>query len=471
MAWSCPAARLLLCALSVTFLASSCQEDPKEDTGAAPTDDTVTDSDSDEPDPVLEISGLNWTLIVRYPGLVEVGWTQSGSGSVHVEYSFDEGEWLSSPEIDASEGENQQILAGIPYETDAQWRVVPVEGESVEGELFTTGKLPPGLPLGALTVAEEDRWLPSGRYLLASINQDPGGWTGGTYWTFIIDRRGRPVWAHAAPGGHWTLFAQLALGGDHLLWDEATYWMDWDSGAGSLVHRTWLDQEMETVATPGLHHAFVQLPDGGLAWGSQYHASNETLVELGPADKEPRVIWACADDWPGSGYCESNGLYYSQERDSFLYSFYTNNSLVEVDHLSGESLWWAGQVDHGYSFDPSESQFYWQHGVSYTSTGSLLVSSAVREDSSTTAVIEYEVDQDSETLREIWRHDAGVYASTNGDAWRLENGNTLHLVGSASVIQEIDPAGELVWAVEFEGDRLLGRGEFIEDIYALLSPR
>jgi hypothetical protein len=39
------------------------------------------------------------------------------------------------------------------------------------------------------------------------------------------------------------------------------------------------------------------------------------------------------------------------------------------------------------------------------------------------------------------------------------------------VIREVDTAAdEDVWRVEFQSDRLLGKGEFLTDLYALVQP-
>jgi hypothetical protein len=255
------------------------------------------------------------------------------------------------------------------------------------------------------------------------------------------------------------------------MWDDATYWSDWDEGRGSQVHRTYLDVEKEVVSTPGLHHAFVELPDGTLAWGSQNHGGKEALVELAPGAAIGDIIWTCQDDWPGSGSCESNGLFYSPDRDTYLYSFYTNNSMVEVNRAEGTSRWWAGDVSGGFRFDPPESQFSWQHGVSWTDAGTVLLSTHARVGGrDRTLVREYELDEGAGKLTELWSHNPGVLADTNGDAWRLSNGNTLHTIGSSGHIKEVTSDNVEVWHVDFHGQHLLGRGEFIEDLYALVSP-
>jgi len=437
------------------------------------TADSAGGSDTDDTDPGSQdaaLSDLDWRLHGEVESLVYVSWEQSEAATVHAEYSFDSGDWQSSPSWAGEAGAQEHLLAGIPYDSTASWRLVVEGGSTYEGETITTGDAPSGLPEAVLLVSEPISWFEQGKYLLASINQDTGGWTGGTYWTFIVDRQGRPVWANSAPNRHWTLFAQVAVSGDHILWDEATYWSDYDEGAGSSVHKTYLDDEIDEVATPGLHHAFVQLPDDSLVWGSQHHGGGEALVEKGPDEDDETILWTCDGDWPNSSYCESNGLYYAVESDSFLYSFYTNDSIVEVDHSTGESLWWAGGVRGGYEFDPADSEFAWQHGVSYTAEGTLLVSTENYDGPPSTWVREYNVNHDGETLEQVWSHDSGIYASTNGDAWRLDNGNTLHVLGSAGEIIEVDPDGEEVWHLDFNGSHLLGRGEFIENLYALVSP-
>lgn len=454
------------------------------DTGSpTDTDPTGTTDTGTAPIGPVTFTNLSWSLHPAMGSLVVAAWTQDGPADVRIEVEVDPGVWVPSPLERREAGAHERVLAGIPFGHTAAWRVVAGEAV-VDGPPITTAPLPAGMPAPSVTVSDPARWQPGANFLLSSVNERPGGWTGGTYWTFVADRAGRVVWAKKAPSNHWTLYATLARSGDHLLWDEATYWSDFGNGEEGKIHRTYLDQEIEVIDTPGLHHAFVELPDGTLVWGSKAHGGVEALVEKAPGAATETVIWTCRNDWPNSidgwGQCESNGIYWVEATDTFLYSFYTNNSIVEVDHATGESLWWAGDVPGGYSFVPANAEFEWQHGVSYTATGTLLVSSEwdggvggpVR-----TWLLEYEVDPIDGTLGLVWASDSGVKADTNGHAWRLANGNTLHIVGAASVVREVDTAAdEDVWRLEFPacGDpnncNLLGGGEFLTDLYALLAP-
>ncbi|MCB9690097.1 MAG: hypothetical protein H6735_33960 [Alphaproteobacteria bacterium] len=452
--------------------------------GTTPKDGATNDT---VPEPALVLSAPSWRLHEDFGSMPIVSWIQTVDAVVRVEIQIDPGEWTSSPPIQGYAGENEQTIPGVPYHVTAPWRVVAADGRTaVNGGELTTADVPEGLPKGKVTVSEPDRWLPEGRFLLTSINEREGGWTGGTYWTFIIDRKGRPVWAQQTPRNHWSLFATVDRDGRSLWWDEQTYWASFgvDDGRNSTLHHVWLDAEIEEVPTPGLHHAWVQLPDGTLAWGSRAHGGNEALVQRVPGQADETVLWTCADDWPNSGDCESNGLFYVEATDSFLYSFYTNDSIVEVDRATGQSLWWAGEVPGGYAFSPERSQYLWQHGLSYTPTGTLLLSSewdgganehghcaGLFTQTCTTWLMEYEVDPATKELRAVWTDDSEVLADTNGQAWRLANGNTLHLVGSAGVIREVDTAtGDDVWRVDFRSDRLIGAGQFIDDLYDLLQP-
>ncbi len=473
---------LLLTACPPPGVTGETDDTPPVDTDETDTDadadadtdtDTDTDADTDTAPPDEDFYWLGWELHDDVESLVWVSWTQRVDATVHVEWSFEDDEWHSTNSWELEAGTHTKLIAGVPFEEDADWRVVIEDGESYEGDTISTGEYPSGWPRPTVRVEDPDNWLSTGNYLLTSINEDSGGWMSGTYWTFIIDREGRLIWADYAPQRHWTLFVQVSVTGEYFLWDEATYWSAWDSGAGSYVHKRYLDAKIEDIWTPGLHHAFVQLPDESLAWGSQYHGGEEALVTKAvdaAEDDDGTVLWTCDDDWPGSGHCESNGLFYSADRDAFLYSFYTNSSIVEVSHSTGESIWWAGTVGNGYKFNPTTSQFSWQHGVSYTDDGHLLVSTHGQTGAMTTYVREYEVDHDNTTLGEVWSYDAGVFASTNGDAWRLDNGNTLHLLGSAGEIKEVTADGTTVWHVDWNAEKLLGRGEFIEDLYSLVSP-
>jgi len=373
---------------------------------------------------------------------------------------------------EAAVGAQEALLLGIPYDTVVLIKVVselgadPVSSPEMEA---TTGVQPTDLPPPALLQSDPTAWEPTGKYLLGSINQYDGGWTGGRYWKFILDRQGRVVWALETPDGNWTIYMRVALNGTDLLWDEFTYWVDWDEGAGSKVHRMKIDGTVvQTYATPGGHHAFVELTDGSLVYGSA-DLQSEKLDKLN-ADGTYDTIWDCRDYHDALGInqmCQSNSLFWHEPSDTFLYSFYSTEVVLEIDHGSGQVVRQWGHLPGSWDFDPEDSAFWWQHGVTYTAAGTLLVSTHSLPSSDELCVREYEVDDDTQTLREVWNFGVGAQAMGPyaGEAHRLPSGNTLHNYGSGARVREAKPDGDVVWEVRWGGSKLLGRTVWIEDLY------
>jgi len=405
--------------------------------------------------------------------LVEFSWTQEGQLTTWGEFRKPGGEWQPSPPELRDAGQHTLLLPGIKYGVDIEVRFMADTGDggqSVAEASLATSAPPAGFPLPDVTVSDPDRYDDSSPYLLAALNGDTGGWTSGTYWLAIINRKGDVLWAVPTPDRHWTLQPRIAASGDAILWDEATFWSDWDMGVGSQIHRSTLDGAVvSTHQTIGLHHPFTELDDGTLVWGAVVMWTSE---QLRSADG---IIWDCAALHESRGTpatCQSNGLYWNPLEDTFLFSFYTTNTVVEIDHQTGETMRVWGDLAREWTFVPPESAFKWQHGINYTETGSLLLSTRHDPDDGDpeTVAREYTVDADSKVLREIWSfgEGEGIHAETAGEAHRLPGGNTLHNYGSAGLIREVTPGGEIVWEVDWGSDRLLGQTVFIDDLHALV---
>jgi hypothetical protein len=336
-------------------------------------------------------------------------------------------------------------------------------------------------------VADPTRWEPTGSYLYTSINEDTGGWTRGTYWQLVFDRQGRVVWAVPSPDEDWTIYVRVSADGDDLMWDSNEVWTL--SGDDSEVVRMKIDGTVgDTYTTPGLHHAWLELPDGTVAWGERVSNNEEWLVERAP-DGTETIVWRCSDfeiEMLGETgrSCHSNSWWWHEATDTYLVSFPSSAGNVKdtVLHLDRDGTTlstWGALSD--WTFDPVESTFDYQHGVTFTDAGTLLVSTKLTAANpyydprlDTLAVREYELDYANKTLREIWSfgEDQAIAGVTAGEAHRLPNGNTLHNYGSGARTREITPDGDMVWDVKWpDGDsegrgRLQGRSIFVEDLYA-----
>ncbi len=446
--------------LAVLLTALGCPTDPPDDPSYG------------EP----QIADVGWALHDVVEAVVVVTWDQQVAAEAYVEVRLDgEDGWRATPATARGEGPAEQLLLGIPYDHGATFRVVndfgqgPLAGEE---HAVVTGPLPLPVLAPELRSSDPARHEPTGRYLIASLNATNPGWSNGEFWILILDRMARPVWAYRTDDKHLCLYVRVAADGEALLWDEATFWSDWDGGAGSEVHRMTLDAVIhDSRPAPGLHHAFTELPDETLAWAS----TNGELgaLMLTPPGGEPEALFDCDAYFGGLGLepaCLVNTVYHHEPTGSFLLSFPEYHTVLEIDGASGDVLRSFGAAPGSWAVDPPEAAFDLQHGVTYTDAGTLLLSTHLSPDDHTGVVREFELDEGGETLHQIWSFgaDQGIEADLGGEAHRLPGGNTLTNYGTTPRIREVTPDGEVVWDVAFVEERLLGRTFWVEDLDRLL---
>jgi hypothetical protein len=437
-----------------------------QDTASSPTGDTG------ETVP-LEVE-LSLSPHPTVGSLVVAVWEQPVAAPARVEYSFDEGVWLSTPEQIVEVGPAQLLLRGIPYDTPLAARLVwDTASEATSAEVSTsTGPLPEGFPVPTLLSSDPELFWTPGQWLLGSINSDGGGWNEGQYWMFILDRQGRVVWALRGLQDNFTIYLHVSLDGE-ILWDESTFWSGFDQGASSKIRRMTLDGTVtEVMDAPGMHHCFLEMPDGSIVWGSADGFDSERLMRRWP-DGTVTEIWDCAPFYASLGltdWCHTNSIVYDEPTDTFLLSFPTDDTFVlEIDANTGEELRWFGHIPQSWAFDEPSSAFQYQHGVTWTEERTLLMSSQLGPDNIDALVREYVLDEQSATLTQIWAFGAGdgIDARHAGEAHRLPDGNTLHNTGTTPRVREITAEGQVAWDLAFGGDRLLGRTIWLEDLYEL----
>ena len=459
---------------------------PDADPDSPPVTDTSSETapDTDVPDEDDDL--LSWRVHDTIGSLLYVSWEQAGEGSGHIEYSFEDDTWLSTPERTFTAGAQEELLLGIPYDTDVEIRLV-TEAKTSEIIEAETEDHPSGLPLPEYVSGDAERWLPEGAYLYTSINGSTGGWTGGSYWKVILDRQARVVWALETPNNHWTIWTDVSYDGADLMWDESTVW-SWGSSEESQVHRMKIDGTIAaSYTTPGLHHAWDELADGTLIWGNIINSNEEWLDRMTP-DGQTETVWKCSDfeiEMMGEtgNSCHSNSWWWHEPSDTYIVSFPSSAGRVKdtVLHMdsAGVTLSTWGQLSD-WSFADPATTFDYQHGVTFTDDGTLLVSTKLHESNpfytpvlDTLAVREYTLDYETQTLTEVWSfgEDQGIAGDTAGEAHRLSNGNTLHNYGSGARTREIAADGTLVWDIKWSGGdsegsgRLQGRSVFLEDLY------
>ncbi len=411
---------------------------------------------------------LQWELLDDLPSVVRVTWQQHTTATTFLEFAPRGEDWSTSPPTRREAGQAEELLLGLPYATDFEFRLLEEgseglsRGETLQGR---TGDFPPGLQVPQVSVSRPELWDTGFSWILAAITD------GYDSWTIIFDRQARIVWALETPLLYTTLQSQTSRDGSEILVDHDSYWSVFDNGAASRVVRLKIDgTQVGVQATPGLHHPFTEIAGGTIVWGA-FGDELETLEEVS-LDGDQKTIWSCQELQDAAGlsdYCQSNTVFWNEADDTFLFSLYSTDSILEIDHGSGRLLRTFGHMEGAWSFDPGDSAFYWQHGGNFTQEGTLLTSTHTGPSTEEVAVREYRLDSGSSTLRQVWSHGVGLgqEASVLGEAQRLAGGNTLHNQGSGARLLEITPGGEMAWEVYWAEGTYLGRTTPLEDLYAL----
>ncbi len=422
---------------------------------------------------VLEVRGITATLHPVIGSIVVVDWIQNRPAEVHAEFSFDAGIWVSSPVASVPAGPGQALLLGIPYGTDTTWRLVAADGPTVFNSpdaVVRNADLPAAQLVGTLRVADPNAYDADGApwlfTSLAGTNNFYEPWH-----NVVIDRLGRVVWALRSPQQRVSIHSRVARDGRSLYLDRNSYWAIFDVEASTIDQMRIDGSVIHTFDVPGLHHPFTDLPDGSVAWGATTGGYANEYLNVVHADGSVETVLDCME-WMRTigqdGFCMSNTLSYDEGTDTLLLSEFSTETLVAVNRTTGAVDRWYGAAVGSWAFEPSESQFYWQHGGYVTEAGTLLTSSDRTARGDETIVREYAFDAVNHALVEIWNFGIGegVYGGQMGEAVRLPNGNTLHNYGELARLREATPDKVVVWDIEWDS-YAIGRSMPVADLYAL----
>ncbi|MCB9687984.1 MAG: hypothetical protein H6735_23290 [Alphaproteobacteria bacterium] len=446
------------------------------ETGTAETHPTTTAT--------YGVSDLAAARLADAPSVIRVSWSQELPASVVAVFSFD-GETRRSPIRSLAAGAHEELLLGIPYDTDVVWWL---ELDGPDGLVTTpelearTGALPTKLPPLTVETSVPGRWDPAVDYVLLTVNESGGYFLDGYWWVQLVDRKGRVVWAHRSEFRKVTLYPRVSAAGDSILVDLDSYWGAFDGGANSQIAELRLDGvEVQRWDAPGLHHSFTQLPDRTLVYGSYtggLGAYRENIVSIDPDTSARHSILNC-DQWLASigesRPCGTNTVSYDARTNHLLASWFTFDAITEIDLATDQVVRYFGNVSGSYAFDPPSSQFWYQHGPYFTEAGTLLLSThADPSHQSELVVREYEVDDQNRTLHQVGVVGAGegVSGDQMGEAHRLPSGNTLHNFGTNAHLREYAVDGEVVWELDWDREQTIGRSEpMLVDLYDLVPER
>ena len=418
--------------------------------------------------------------------LLVVTWTQAlEADGVWLEFSFEEGNVMTSRSARGALGPHRDVVIGVPGETLVTVRVVMErQGQELRTRDYqgTTEAVPGGMPRPAVlaydaALATPDRWL------FGSVEDSDGGCNNQTcfyhttFWLYIIDRQGRIVWYYADPASNATTsFQRVARDGEYIVLEKRPFGQ---GGQRGVLQMTLDRSYSEEIAVPNLADAIDVTDEGSLLYNVD--GQNAELRER-TRDGQTRGIWRCGDQFGQNFQCYSNTVNWNPIDDTVLMSFPYENTVVEIDRQSGEVVGQYGDAPGSWQFSPATWEFEFQHFANISIDGTLLVSSHMPgfEDTEDPvagqhAFMEFEVDRENQRLVEKWVYtDGPEWAMYKGMAMRLAGGNTLANYGTGGVIREITPDKQTAFLVKFDSERgndffnkMVGHNVLLDDLYAL----
>jgi hypothetical protein len=321
------------------------------------------------------------------------------------------------------------------------------------------------------------------RFMLGAVEDSIGGKAGeccywsSTWWTYIMDRKGRIVWYYADPARNPTSsFPRKARDGDYLFMEKRPF----STGGNRSVLKMTLDYRyLQDVPVAGLSDCVDMTTSGSLLYDANYELREMTR------DGKVRTIWSCPQKFGQGFQCYSNTVNWNPLADTVFMSFPEENTIVEINRQSGELVGQYGKATGSYAFSPTWN-FEYPHFANITEAGTLMVSSHMpgytRQGGPVTgkhAFIEFTIDRASKTLVQKWLYnDAPEWANSRGMAIRLANGNTLANYGPMGVIREITPDKKTAFHVKFDVaaaddfyNKMVGHNFLLDDLYTLnVSP-
>lgn len=394
--------------------------------------------------------------------VVDLSWSTETSAASWVEY----GTVVDAPtfrvEAGSSTGHEAHLL-GLPPLTTVYFRAFSeVDGEelSCAGEV-TTNNVPSTIPAIDAEVVDASLVSDAPYVLGTQMNNRVCN-------LFLMDREGTVLWYEEGPDAEVFMASYLARDGSRVLHNvfDANFSEDIAE-----IRSVYLDgSEGTPVRTPMGHHAFQELPDGTIAYtymdvrdwydpdeGKEVPVVGDAVYTIAPGGEPEELFttWDWAEPtkgrhWDqgfypyGADWTHADAVNWREASNTYLLSLANLATVLELDATTGEILRQFGG-DGGYTFADGTVPFARPHEARWTDdTHLLLVSTWNDED---TFVSEYEVDDDTRTLRETWTwgRDQHFFVLAQGQAERLENGNTTFNMGTAGTIWEITPDGDVAW--------------------------
>lgn len=367
------------------------------------------------------------------PTVATLAWTLDAPARVSVRY----GPYGLQTPLSDEATTGSAVLVGVPADTDATWELLDASGAVLADGAWTTGPLPPDLPVLTAT-GTNDRWVFTP--LL-----------GASHAAALLAPDGAIVWWHLADPAYDTLRVLPAPDGSGVWYNVARVNAE-PAEDSALVHVSWDGATVTERPVPLLAHDFVAHPDGTLAaLVARYDGDvrGNAIVEVA-ADgtlTDAWTSWACFDpaehpgDTPALGWTFANAL--DRTDTGYLVSLRNLSTLAFVEDgactgtLGAAAPTWA----------PDEP-FLHQHQFDRVDADTVVVFDNDGAGGGVSRVVEYTLAGSVATATWSYVADPPLYAFVLGDVDRLDDGDTFVTWSVAGRLERVAPDGTVSWRLD-----------------------
>ena len=374
---------------------------------------------------------------------IQTAWVEFGEDPENTEqepaYLQDDGSWSVS-------------LVGLkPGRTFWMQVLAEAEVESRSQEItLETDASPAWLPEITLEVQEDSA---AGGFLVTSLLAKPSV-------PVILDADGEYVWWYRPyENVENVIRARIARDEQSILYLEPPEVSTSIVDGANLVRLSFDGRQKEELwGGVGLHHDFVELPDGSLG-GIAYDARDlgkeqilgDRILELRPDGTEVEIwnAWDHLDPADAqdlgqtAAWTHANALDYDPEQEVYTISLHNLNTIWQVSR-DGEVVWRLGgdetdfeSEDEGLEFFSDQHQFDLQDD-----TITIFDNGSVSDGSS--RIVQYELGADGQ-IAELFSYEPepSLFCYVLGDVSNLDNGHRLVTWSTAGRIEELDAQSEV----------------------------
>lgn len=416
-------------------------------------DATSKDSDSatGSTSPTIEATTIETVFLIT--------WDSAESVVGEVQYGLGE-EWNhTSAAVDSEDGHHHEATVAFPGGQMWAWRVVD---NGVPGEGGTVDVPPPPSDLPGWTLSKGGG-SPDGGYTVGTMLRAGDGTA-----IWVLDSEARYVW--------WWL-----LGGTEELATAVTLskdgqWIEWLQGdVDNSLHRIRIDgSETQEIPVAGIHHDFLELPEGGWAAiarrpGEQDGVATigEAIVEIAEDGTETEIFntWDAIDVVPDEGLdtddgkdaVHGNGLFFDEPNDRYYLSSWARSSVMAINRSDGSLIYEIGGPHSQYELT-SGTGWEGQHAPRIDTDGNLMVFDNGSTEAAASRVASFIVDEGAGQYAQEWEYkpDPAIYCGALGDADRQDDGSLFIAWGLAGRIEHLDASYNLVWQADADLGGALG---------------